>query len=48
VRRDFSGKTAVVTGGARGIGREIAKSLMEAGADVAVIDRLPVEYPCAL
>ncbi|NLF26410.1 MAG: SDR family oxidoreductase [Clostridiales bacterium] len=48
MRRDFSGRTAVVTGGARGIGREIARSLMEAGAAVAVIDRLPVEVPCAM
>ncbi len=45
---DFSGKNAIVTGGARGIGRAIAQALMGAGASVAVIDRVRVNYPCAL
>lgn len=31
---DFSGKIAVVTGASRGIGREIAAELRNAGADV--------------
>jgi 3-oxoacyl-[acyl-carrier protein] reductase len=34
----LSGKTAFVTGAARGIGREIALRLAEAGADVAICD----------
>ena len=34
----LDGKTAFVTGGARGIGYSIAAGLAEAGADVAVID----------
>ena len=38
---DFSGRAAVVTGGARGIGRSIAGALSEAGADVHVFDRVP-------
>ena len=33
---DLSGRTAIVTGAARGLGRAIALSLAEAGADVAL------------
>jgi 3-oxoacyl-[acyl-carrier protein] reductase len=35
---ELSGQTAVVTGAARGIGREIAERLAGAGASVAVVD----------
>ena len=35
---DFHGKTAVITGGANGIGRCITESFLEKGAFVAVID----------
>jgi len=35
---DLSGKVAIVTGGRRGIGRGIALSLAQAGADVVVSD----------
>jgi len=35
---DFHGKAAIVTGGARGLGRAIAQMLVERGAEIAIID----------
>ena len=40
---DFSGRVALVTGGASGIGAATAARLRESGAEVAVFDREPVE-----
>jgi NAD(P)-dependent dehydrogenase (short-subunit alcohol dehydrogenase family) len=36
---DLSGRTAVITGGSRGLGEAMAKALSEAGASVALIAR---------
>jgi NAD(P)-dependent dehydrogenase (short-subunit alcohol dehydrogenase family) len=39
----LDGRLAIVTGGARGIGREIAATFARAGADLAIADILPEE-----
>lgn len=44
-RFSLTGKIALVTGGARGIGRECALALAEAGADVAALDLPGTDLP---
>ncbi|HEB89431.1 MAG TPA: SDR family NAD(P)-dependent oxidoreductase, partial [Deltaproteobacteria bacterium] len=44
-RFDFSEQTVVVTGGSRGIGREICEAFAEAGARVHACGRRPLETP---
>ena len=46
---DLRGKTCVITGGARGIGRAFADQFAEAGAKVAVLDlTIPEGVPAAI
>ena len=44
---DFSGQTAIVTGGARGIGRAVAEQFLRTGAQVWIWDIDPVELNSA-
>lgn len=39
----LDGKVAIVTGAARGLGQAIAEGLAEAGADIALVDILPLD-----
>lgn len=38
---DLSGRTALITGGTRGLGREMVFGLAQAGADVIIVSRKP-------
>lgn len=42
----LTGKTAVVTGAARGLGQGMALALAEAGADIVAVDILPADDTC--
>ncbi len=45
---DLTGKTAIVTGGTRGIGHAIAKALIAAGANVAITARKELDVESAI
>jgi NAD(P)-dependent dehydrogenase (short-subunit alcohol dehydrogenase family) len=45
---DLTGKTAIVTGGTRGIGHAIAKALIAAGANVAITARKELDVETAI
>jgi len=42
--KDFSGKTAIVTGGTGGLGRAVSMALLQQGASVVVTYVVPAEY----
>src|SRR6266571_2588559 len=45
---DLSGKVALVTGGSKGLGKAMARGLVEAGADVVIASRSDSELKAAL
>lgn len=45
---DLTGKTALVTGGSKGLGKAIARGLVEAGADIVISSRHEDELRSAL
>ena len=44
---DFTGKTAIITGGTKGLGRGFATRFLAAGADVVICARRPPDEPVA-
>lgn len=44
----LTGKVAIVTGAARGLGQAIATALASAGADVVAVDVLPTDETCQI
>jgi len=44
---ELSGQTAVIVGGARGLGAAIAKAFVAEGSNVAIVDRLPEVHTTA-
>ena len=48
MKTEFTDKIAVITGGARGIGRCIAEDFIKAGARVAVVDKDEITVPCEI
>ena len=46
MKTEFTDKIAVITGGARGIGRCIAEDFIKAGARIAIVDKDEIFVPC--
>ena len=44
----LSGRTALVTGGSKGLGKAMARGLAEAGADVMIVSRTEKELKAAV
>ncbi len=44
---DFTGRTAIITGGTKGLGRGLAVRFLAAGADVVICARRPPDEPVA-
>lgn len=44
IKYDFSGQTAIVTGGSRGIGKAITTQLVKSGARVWTWDIAPIDF----
>jgi NAD(P)-dependent dehydrogenase (short-subunit alcohol dehydrogenase family) len=45
---DLSGRTAVVTGGSKGLGKAMARALAQAGANIVIVSRTGAELEAAL
>jgi len=48
MKTEFTDKIAVITGGARGIGRCIAEDFIRAGARIAIVDKDEITVPCEI
>ncbi|MCL1859380.1 MAG: SDR family oxidoreductase [Oscillospiraceae bacterium] len=48
MKPEFTDKIAVITGGARGIGRHVAEDFVRVGTRVAVVDKDEITVPCEI
>lgn len=52
---DLTGKTAIITGGGRGLGEQMAEGLAEAGANIVLcsrkkkhVSKWPIDWPASM